>query len=155
MPHQERSYPNAHPVARRLLELKAPSQSLAAYAEALGLSAQKFNNWLNNGDAPSYEAILDLLTKNDLDAMWLLTGEGPVRRVEPDEANLRLWLARTAVVGNLADVEAALRSDPGALREGRKAAEGGLRYGATGGADGPDPESKGPQEGGGGGDEAP
>jgi hypothetical protein len=140
MPHQERSYPNAHPVARRLLELKAPTESLAAYAETLGLSPQKFSNWLNNGDAPSYEAILDLLTKNDLNPMWLLTGEGPARRVEPDEANLRLWLARMAVVGNLEDIEALVRSDAGALEERRKAAEGGLRYGAAEGSGGTNPD---------------
>lgn len=133
MAEQERSYPRAHPVARRLLELKPPTDSLAAYAETLGLSPQKLSNWLNNGDAPSYDAILELLTKNDLNPMWLLTGQPPVRRVEPEEADLRLWLARTAVVGAFEDVEALLRSSLGARgpAQRRKAAEPSRRYGAT------------------------
>ena len=62
----------------------------AAFAKAIGIAPTSITNYLGKQRAskPSADLLEKIVNSLDIDAMWLLTGKGEMRRMSIDEATM-------------------------------------------------------------------
>lgn len=77
--------------------------SQKAFAEYIGLPPGSISNYLNKDSKPGYDVLERIVNSLDVDAMWLLTGNGEMRRktfVETTPFNTELINICKALIAN-------------------------------------------------------
>ena len=75
----------------------------AAFTERIGLPKGSLSNYLNKPSKPGSDILEKIVNSLDVDAMWLLTGKGEMKRKEipePEKYNKKLLDLCKALVSN-------------------------------------------------------
>lgn len=68
-------------ISARIIRIQEESgKSKLDFAASIDVSVRTLRSWLNNAISPSIEALQTISTRYDVDANWLLNGEGPIYR---------------------------------------------------------------------------
>lgn len=68
-------------IAARIVRIQEESgKNRIDFAASIDVSVRTLRSWLNNAISPSIEALQTIVARYDVDANWLLNGEGPVYR---------------------------------------------------------------------------
>lgn len=68
-------------ISARIVRIQEESgKNRIDFAASIDVSVRTLRSWLNNAISPSIEALQTIVARYDVDANWLLNGEGPVYR---------------------------------------------------------------------------
>lgn len=68
-------------ISARIVRIQEDSgKNKIDFAASIDVSVRTLRSWLNNAISPSIEALQTIVARYDVDANWLLNGEGPVYR---------------------------------------------------------------------------
>lgn len=68
-------------IAARIVRIQEESgKNRIDFAASIDVSVRTLRSWLNNAISPSIEALQTIVARYDVDANWLLNGEGPIYR---------------------------------------------------------------------------
>ena len=68
-------------ISARIVRIQEESgKNRIDFAASIDVSVRTLRSWRNNAISPSIEALQTIVARYDVDANWLLNGEGPVYR---------------------------------------------------------------------------
>lgn len=68
-------------ISARIVRIQEDSgKNKIDFAASIDVSVRTLRSWLNNAISPSIEALQTIVARYDVDANWLLNGEGPIYR---------------------------------------------------------------------------